>query len=282
MLRVEGQDAADFLNAQCTAMFDEQADATVQIAALADPKGRVLSIFHAWCEDDAWHLSVPAGEAEWLCSYLARFVFRSQVRIAPASERHLLGVAGSEAAAALAAVGLPAPKQDEFVHAGSLVVVRLAGNRWLAIGEETALADVAHTLASHVSSSDASAWRRARLLAGEPEIRTETRGRFLPQMLGLVELGTVSFRKGCYPGQEVIARAQYLGRVKRARALFRLDANPEAGSTIELEGSRLEVLDSAAIPEGGALVQAVAPSPLPPELSPHTYAARVSESSNDS
>ncbi|MGH8271313.1 MAG: YgfZ/GcvT domain-containing protein, partial [Gammaproteobacteria bacterium] len=175
-------------------------------------------------------------------------------------------ISGRESAAALAAVGLPAPEPGHCMRAGPLEIVGLASDRWLAIGEETALADAARALAPHTACGDATNWRQARLMAGEAEIHAQTRGRFLPQMIGLVELGAVSFRKGCYPGQEVIARAQNLGRVKRALTLLRLDAPLEAGDTRDLEGARIEALDSVALNEGDALVQAVAPSPLPAAL----------------
>ncbi len=266
VLCIAGEDATSFLNAQCTAALADESDGAVRMAALADAKGRVLLIFHAWRSKDAWRLAVPAGETEWLCDYLARFIFRSRVRIAATPEKRLFGVTGPEAVAALTAVGLPAPEAGNYVRAGPLEVIGLTGDRALVIGEGTALADAAHALAAHATPGDAAAWRRTRLMADEVEIRAETRARFLPQMLGLVERGAVSFRKGCYPGQEVIARTQNLGRVKRALALLRLDAPLEAGSTQEVEGTRIEVLDSVTLNIDGALVQTVAPSPLPDAL----------------
>jgi folate-binding protein YgfZ len=260
-VRVAGADATAFLNAQCTAALVESAD-TVQFAALADPKGRVRLVFHAWRADDAWLLSVAAGEAEGLCGHLARFVFRSRVRIEPASKRRLLGLVGPQANAAFAAIGTQAPAQNRLVHANGLTIAGLAGERWLIAGDEAALAETAQG-ASIQTFAD---WKRARMLANEVEIRTETRGRFLPQMLGLVELDAVNFRKGCYPGQEVIARATHRGRVKRALALLTLDTALEPGTSREIEGARFEVLDSVALADDRALVQAVAPSPLPPAL----------------
>lgn len=280
MLRIEGEDATHFLDAQCTAALAEDGEA-VQIAAIADAKGRVLLVFRAWHTEDAWWLAVPAGEADWLHGHLERFVFRSRVRIAAAPERRLLGVLGPDAEAALAAVGLPTPGRNHRLRAGPLEVLGLAGNRRLLTGEQTALADAAHALAPHAAAGETATWQRARLFAGEAEIRAETRGRFLPQMLGLVELGAVSFRKGCYPGQEVIARTQHLGRVKRALALFRLDALLEAGSAGEVEDARFDVLDGVILSAGGALVQAVAPSPLPEALLPLQIISRQTRTASD-
>lgn len=271
LLRVAGEDATRFLDAQTTATLGEDAE-TAHFTAIADPKGRVRATFYAWRAPRGWLLALAAGEVEWLGAHLARFVFRSRVQIAPAPEVHLLGVSGAEAAAALAAAGLPAPEPGQIAHAGALAILRLMGARWLVVGETAAVGDVEQTLAPETRAGHFEDWKRARLAAGEVEIRTETRDRFLPQMLGLVELGAVSFRKGCYPGQEVIARTRNLGRIKRAMTLLQLDGPLEAGTSADIEGARIEVLDNVAL-EHGALVQAIAPLPLPTALQPRLYSA---------
>ncbi|MGH8273381.1 MAG: YgfZ/GcvT domain-containing protein [Gammaproteobacteria bacterium] len=274
VLRVTGEDATRFLDAQVTAALGED-PGTASFAAIADPKGRVRITFHAWHTEDAWQLALAAGEIEWLREYLARFVFRARVGIAADPDTHLLGVSGAKATAALSAVGLTAPAPHRTASCGALTAIGLAHGRWLLAGPSAALADVEQRLGERTRSGNFEDWKHARLAAGEVEIRAASRDRFLPQMLGLVELGAVSFRKGCYPGQEVIARLQHRGRVKRTLALFRLDAPLEAGSFHELEGIRVEVLDSVALPDGGELVQVVAPHPLPPELEAHRYSEQI-------
>lgn len=266
LLRVAGEDATAFLNAQATALLDENA-AAAQFSALADPAGRVLLVFYAWREDDGWTLALAASELEWLCAHLARFVFRARVRMAPLPDASLFGLAGEEASAAFAAAGLPPPLENHAALPGAIRSLRLVGDRWLVTGEEKAVGEAARAVEPYAQRADADAWKQARIAVGEVEIRAETRGRFLPQMLGLVEFGAVNFRKGCYPGQEVIARLQHRGQVKRKLALFELDVAPEAGARIDLEETRIEVLDSIVFGNDGALVQAIAPFPLPPMLS---------------
>ncbi len=265
LLRVAGEDATAFLNAQTTAALDKNTPAT-RFSALADPKGRVLIVFYAWREDDGWTLALAANEVEWLRAHLVRFVFRARVHIDPAPGAIPIGLVGEGVTGALAAAGLPQPDEGRTAPAGTLAITGLTGGRWLVTGDEAALDGCARTLESHVRSGTGNIWKRARLVAGEAEIRGETRGRFLPQTLGLVELGAVSFHKGCYPGQEVITRVQHRGQVKRRLALFKLDAIPDAGAKIDLEGIRIEVLDGVALPADGALVQAAAPFPFPPSL----------------
>ncbi|HEX5313373.1 MAG TPA: hypothetical protein VFX38_00490 [Gammaproteobacteria bacterium] len=259
LVRIAGRDATAFLDAQCTAAIGEDCEA-VTAAALADAKGRVLAVFLALPRgDDEWLLAVTASEEEWLREHLARFVFRSRVAIAPATDLRPIGLLGPDADRALAAAGLPAPAESRLVRAGPLLVCGIGSGRGLVIGEDMALADAARALAARLDTGDLAAWTRARLLTNEVAIVAATRARFLPQMLGLVERGAVSFRKGCYPGQEIIARTQHLGRVKRGLALFRGEIAPVPGAAQETERGPAEVLDGVALPAGGFLIQAVAP-----------------------
>lgn len=260
VLRFEGADATAFLDAQVTASLGKDASRAACPAALANANGRVLCVFHAWPVGGGWHIAVANSQAAWLQSYLNRFIFRSQVRIAPAPDTELLGLSGTQANGVLSETGLPAPAAGRVAHTGTIDIVGLAGERWLISGNKTALSALERSLGLQARAGGPRDWSRARLAAGEVEIRDETRGRFLPQMLGLVELDAVSFRKGCYPGQEIIARARR-GKIKRGLALLEIEPasgkTAEPGGVLEHDGKRLQVLDSIAA-RGQILVQAVA------------------------
>lgn len=268
---VEGADATDFLNAQAMTRLGGEAGNAAAPAALADAKGRVLAVFHAWRTRAGWSLAIAASQAAWLQEHLERFVFRSKVRIGPPGDTELLGIAGARAGAALQAVKLPAPGPGQTIARNGIALVGLADNRWLAAAGRETLRRLAESLEPEIRAGRGAAWTRARLAAGEVEIRRPTRAHFLPQMLGLAELGAVSFQKGCYPGQEIIARTQNLGEVKRKLALLRLAGGPRAGAKLTLSGERLTVLDSVALSTDASLAQTVAPSPLPAALTPYRW-----------
>lgn len=272
LLAVDGEDAFRFLDAQLmTALRDEPGFAAGP-AALADAKGRVIATLHIWRSETGWRIALPADEAGWLKDHLTRFVFRSKVGIERKHDVTLLGLFGANAGATFTKLNLSAPAHNQTAQTGASSVIGLADNRWLVAGSQTELDIVTDRLVDETRAADARHWTRARLLAGEVEIRAETRGRFLPQMLKLDTLNSISFNKGCYPGQEVIARTRNLGRIKRAMTLLQQNKRLEAGTSHEVEGTHIEVLDSVPF-EGGALVQAVAPLPLPTTLKPLVYSA---------
>jgi folate-binding protein YgfZ len=275
LLAVEGEDAFRFLDAQLMTALEDVPGFAACPAALADAKGRVTATFHVWRTEDNWRIALPADEAEWLKNHLARFIFRSRVNIEGEHDIALLGHGSEDAEAALATADLPSPPHNQVTDFGPLDIIGLPGNRWLVAGRQADLDSVAGKLAKQAGFATHDDWTRARLIAGEVEIRAATRGRYLPQMLKLDALGAISFDKGCYPGQEVIARTRNLGRIKRAVTLLRLASPLEPGTSEDIEGARIEVLDSVAF-EGGALVQAVAPLPLPAALQPLVYAASSS------
>lgn len=260
VLSVEGEDAGAFLDAQLMTALGDHDDFAACPTALADPKGRVLATFHLWRTQAGWHLATAAGEARWLLQHLSRFIFRSKVEIAQAPNISLLGIFGADAKATLEALGLSAPAHNRTARTHDLTVIGLAENRWLVAGTKSELDAVSKTLAARADTAGLADWDRARLLAGEVAIHAATRGRFLPQMLGLVNLDAVSFRKGCYPGQEIIARARR-GKVKRGLVLLELendsDKPVQSGGTLEHDGKRLEVLDAAPLPNGRVKIQAV-------------------------
>ena len=105
------------------------------------------------------------------------------------------------------------------------------------------------------------AWRRSRILAGEPHIGPATQGHFVPQMLNLHWLQGVDFHKGCYPGQEIVARLQYRGRLTRWLRLAQLDAEtaPEPGTPVFTDDNKNvgEVIDSVAESPGRNFLLAV-------------------------
>ena len=204
---VRGRDAARFLQAQTTNDVAALAPGGVALGAWCNPRGQVRNLF--WTarlgEGSTFALVAPDGEAEGLVSGLRAFVLRSRVEVERSAES-VLGVAGPEAQAHVAGtIGLvPAP--GRVVEADGLTAFRPVGDprRYLVLGPEP--------LPSGLPGDE---WRRLEIEAGIAWLTEESRDSFIPQMLDLDRLGALSFDKGCFPGQEVIARTRYLGRLKR-------------------------------------------------------------------
>jgi folate-binding protein YgfZ len=221
LIRVAGDDAASFLHSQLTnAVEDLTADAA-RLAGYCSPKGRLQASFLMWRDADGIVLQLSAEIQPAIQKRLSMFVLRSKAKLSDITPNHvILGVAGATAAAALAQAGLPAP-DGAFAVAGApgATVIRLPDSaglpRWqLVLSAENAEAARA-TLAGHLAAADPAIWDSLDVQSGVPRIVAATQEQFVPQMINFELIGGVNFRKGCYPGQEIVARSQYRGTLKR-------------------------------------------------------------------
>lgn len=209
MARVEvrGADAGEFLQAQLTSDVAGLAPGGVDLSAWCTPRGQVRNLFWLVRHADGTRLSLvaPASEADDLARRLRGFVLRAKVEVERTADR-VVGAAGSGSEAFVAArVGaIPAP--GSVTEAGGRLALRPPGgpDRFLVLGPDP--------LAPGTPDDE---WRRLEIAAGIAWLTDETRESFIPQMLNLDRLGALSFDKGCFPGQEIIARTRYLGRLKR-------------------------------------------------------------------
>ena len=228
-VEVRGADASDFLHAQLTSDVAALAPGTVTLSAWCTPRGQVRNLFWLVRRADAARFSLvaPAGEAEGLAQRLRTFVLRAKVEVERTGDRVLGAVGpGVEAFAAGPAGPLPAP--GTAVESGRRITIHPPGAppRFLVVGPDP--------LPAGVPDAD---WRRMEMRAGIAWLSDETRESFIPQMLNLDHLGALSFEKGCFPGQEVIARTRYLGRLKRRLYPGRIapGAPPRPGDAVRLE-----------------------------------------------
>jgi tRNA-modifying protein YgfZ len=269
VLAVRGADAAQFLNAQLTvdvASIDAQA---WQLGAYCSVKGRVVALFEISRIDDGFCLLLPGELVEPLRSRLARFVLRSKVRLEDAtSEWGAVGLTGAGIEQALQSAGLPCPEKAgtsrTLSEGGRLARVPSSprtGSRLMLVAPAAAVSSYQSKLAA-ITPVDAGVWWWSKVDAGLPDVFAVTTERFLPQMLNLDVLGAVHFQKGCYPGQEVVARSQYLGKLRRRmmrahaeRALPGADVFGEstepASDDSKGAGPVGTVVMAAASPEGG-------------------------------
>lgn len=212
IIRAAGADAATFLHSQLTNDFAGLGTGEARLAGYCSPKGRLLASFVAWRVGPeeillACHASVlPAA-----LKRLSMFVLRAKCKLSDASaEVTLQGVVGPDA-------GQGAPWSVQDLEAGRLV--RLPDAQGVARAIATAPS------ASGAGGLTLDAWRWLEVQSGIATIEAATVEQFVPQMLNYELVGGVNFKKGCYPGQEIVARAQYRGTVKRRSFLFDVDAD---------------------------------------------------------
>jgi hypothetical protein len=242
LLAVAGDEGPKFLHGQLTNDVEHLAPGVAQWYGYCTAKGRLLSTSLGWRETDAVLLTVARPQAEGLRKRLSMFVLRAKAKVADRSDATvLLGIGGAAAAAALAAAGLPAPLPMATASADRAVVVGLppvrVGEtdcpRWLLAVPDERLQALWSGLAGSLAPAASQVWRWTEVLAGIPRIAAGASEQFVPQMVNFEVVGGVSFRKGCYPGQEVVARSQYLGKLKRRMFAAHLDgAEPAPGSDV--------------------------------------------------
>lgn len=205
-----GPDALRFLQSQLTADVAGLERGEARPAAWCNPQGRVLALLWLLRTQDGALAVLPREMVPMAADGLRRFVLRAKVEVRDASDQlAVVGIAGD--------AELPTESED-------VVVGRLSGGRALVVGPAPALAE-----ACPGTEADEAAWTALALSRGEPVVLPGTSGAWIPQMLNLDLIGAVSFRKGCYPGQEIVARTHHLGRVKRRMARYTVAAGPLPG-----------------------------------------------------
>ncbi|HCY61648.1 MAG TPA: folate-binding protein YgfZ [Oxalobacteraceae bacterium] len=267
LMAFAGEEAAHFLHNQLTNDIEHLGQKEARLAAYCSPKGRMLASMLAWRSPSAGEavmLQLPRAIQPAVQKRLQMFILRAKVKAADVSdELVVLGLGGAKAGAALSPwfAELPsAPYAKIDGDAGTLIRVADAFGapryQWIAAPEQAQ--QVWPQLAQALRPAGAALWRLANILAGVPQIVAATQESFVPQMVNFEVIGGVNFKKGCYPGQEIVARSQYLGKMKRRMALLALDADA-AGVTAE---AGMEVF-SAADPEQpcGMVVNAEKNSP---------------------
>ncbi len=240
ILRFTGPDSLSFLQGQVSNDTRRLAEGQSLLAAYSSPQGRVLALLYLLPHSSGVIAILPRELVAPTSEGLRKFVLRAKVKIEDAGE--LLNVAGVHGVHGLEAAGLTAPPSingyAETDGIGVAAVNRDPGRYWV-IGASRMLAE--HGLAGDALRAEQIErdWRLADIRAGLPQIYLGTREAFVAQMLNLDLLDGISFSKGCYTGQEIIARTQHLGRIKRR--LYRLRLPPgewRIGQTLRLSDGR--------------------------------------------
>ena len=233
VLRARGADIMPFLQGQLSNDLARLSHACSLLAGYHNPQGRVIAVprlVHVAGDDILTIL--PRELVAPVMQRLTKFILRAKVKLA--DESGLWAIAGLADAVAADLPALP-QEVDHAARVDGTIVVRLAGEspRFLLVSP------AGERLASDGSPALAAQWQQLAIAAGEPQVYGATSEEFVAQMLNLDVLGAIAFDKGCYTGQEVIARAHYRGRIKRRMQRF-----------LTTQPSQLEPADSGILPDG--------------------------------
>ena len=270
LIAVAGDDAASFLHNQLTNDVEHLGNDEARLAGYCTPKGRLQATFLMWRDQEAIYLQLPRAIQAPLQKRLTMFVLRAKAKLRDATEEEafaaVLGFGGAKGEAALRTqVGeLPAaPYGKTGGDQGS--VLRLAdafgAPRYLwitsAATAQAAFPALSRELNGELALGGNQAWQLAAIHAGVPQVTQPTQEQFVPQMVNLELLGGVNFKKGCYPGQEIVARSQYLGKLKRRTSLATVEnaaarAGDEVFSTADPDQPCGMVVNAAPNGLGGA------------------------------
>lgn len=261
VIAVRGEEARVFLNNLLTGDVKAVTETQGLFTAWCDAKGRALATFWVLLWNDSFYLVLPEERVSAVIMGLGRYIFRSKVKLEEVPHSlALTGLSGKSMTARLESIiGMTPPSE---IHAclpfQTGIVMAIAGSpnpRWLLLGEKPRW--------EGIRTIPAEAWQFLDVQADIPWIVEQTAGEFIPQMLHLERLGGLCFTKGCYPGQEVIARLHYRGQLKRQM----FQALVQAPSAVPLPGTRLygeglseslgNVVQAAVDPDGNIHLLAV-------------------------
>ncbi|OGA27210.1 MAG: hypothetical protein A3I01_13010 [Betaproteobacteria bacterium RIFCSPLOWO2_02_FULL_65_24] len=255
ILEFSGEDAASFLHGQLTCDVNAIAPGSAAFGGYCTPKGRLLASFLLVRHARGYLMLHSRTITAALHKRLGMFVLRSKVAIREVSgEWVLLGLSGPEAPKQLVALH----GQGRGLQADGSVAVEIPSRRIVLILPLAVAQNTWNRLRSSLRPVGTGCWQWLDIREGIPLVTAATQDQLVPQMANLELIGAVSFAKGCYPGQEVVARSQYLGKGVKRRLYFASladSARPAAGDELFSDdlGAQASglVVNAQAAPEGG-------------------------------
>lgn len=267
LIAVRGEDAETFLQGQLTNDLTKVTARSSQLSGMCNPKGRLLASFRLLRYAECYYLCLPAELAAETIKRLRMYVLRARVTLEDASNAFVhLGLSGDQSEAVLRDFTGELPTEVGGVRAtDNLVVVRVDGiyPSYEVFTDTERAMSLWDKLNVRSAPVGAEAWRLLDIQAGIPVIYPQTREAFIPQMINLQRVGGVSFKKGCYTGQEIVARMQYLGKLKRRmyRGRVAADSAPQPGDALycaaDATQSCGQLVSAAGHPDGDYAVLAV-------------------------
>lgn len=275
VIRVLGADARRFLHSQLTNDIEQLGNERACYAAYCTAKGRVIVTALAWCDERGCALVVDRGLASVTVQQLRKYVLRTKVSLEDGSQDSvILGLLGGGARERLRQHLDALPDLDlGLKHSAGCTLIQRGADRFQLITTTERARELWSALKQHARPAATDAWERAEIRAGIAHITPVTSEQFTPQMINFDLIGGVSFDKGCFPGQEIVARTHYLGQAKRR--LVHAHLGDASAGPLPLPGAELYathapaqpcgmIVNSARGARGGYDLLAVVHSELPP------------------
>jgi len=262
LLSVTGDDAESFLLGQLSNDLRQlDQNYSTQLTTYCNPKGRMLALFQAIKTPTGYLLQSDPEIGTAVMPRLKMYVMRSKVEISADHDLVQIGIHGTRATELLQRyfdTDMP-DAAGSGVMAGDTIIIRypVASPCFELIASSSDMQKIWEVLAQNCKAIGRHGWDRMRIRAGIPSLTPDTVESFIPQMLNLDVLNAINFKKGCYPGQEIIARMKYLGKLKQRMYLGHLDqaSPPRAGAAVYARSfgdqSAGTVVAAELSPEGG-------------------------------
>lgn len=260
VIQFAGEDGEAFLQGQLSCDVRQAMQNHAQYGSYCTPKGRMLATFLLWRDDNGFQMQLPEPLREAIQKRLSMYVMRSKVKVSDVGEATVrLGIAGPDAAKILAELGGGTVPEEDYAVAqvGPVKAIRLPGRRYELVLSPEDAPGVWQALSKQCMPVGSGCWEWLAIQAGIPMVTSGTQEQFVPQMANLELIGGVSFTKGCFPGQEIVARSQYLGKVKRRMYLVRIqsDTAPQPGDLLYGQGPAEQsggmIVNAQPSPQGG-------------------------------
>lgn len=243
LLKLSGNDTFDFLQGQLTSDVSTVSESKAQLSAYCDPQGNVLAVFLIFKFKGDFYLSFNGSLKESIQKRLTMFVMRSDVTITDVSNEMIhIGFAGEFGD--LDIQRRLNTKVKEVYESGSVedesmqdvFVVKVPGpyHKYDLFGPAEQVKQAWLKLRDNADVTNTQDWNLLNIAAGIPEVTAKNSGKFIGQFLNLDKLGAINFQKGCFPGQEIIARVHYRGKVTKRMFRIRIEENLELTSGDDL------------------------------------------------
>ncbi|WP_273429920.1 folate-binding protein YgfZ [Chitinibacter tainanensis] len=264
LIRFQGEETQPFLQGQLSSDIRALPAGGIQYSSYSTPKGRMQATFMVIRHGDEYLLQLDQAILPALQKRLSMFILRSKTKASTAEELGQIGVAGPHAQAILSGLFGTLPATFSSAMHGDVQLIALENQRYQLLAPASALPALWEQLrAAGATPAGTAVWTLSEIQAGVPWVTAATQEEFVPQMANLELIGGISFTKGCYPGQEIVARTQYLGKLKRRMFRMQVDCDSAtAGMDVfssEMNGQASgKILLAAPSPTGGMEVLVVA------------------------
>lgn len=230
-----GEEARTFLHSQLTCDVNALDLNRSVYGSYCTPKGRILATFLLWHTAEGFYMQLPSSLRESIQKRLSMYVLRAKVKIVDAGPQWVkLGYSGGAAASHIErTLGVVPHHEHQLVTTPEAMIVRLPGDRYEILLSRDCESATVERLRYGTEVASPTHWDWLDIRAGVPTITPPTQEQFVPQMVNLDLIGGLSFSKGCYPGQEIVARTHYLGRLKQRMYLAHLESGePRPGDKL--------------------------------------------------